>query len=78
MAKFKVYPPTVSEEELNLMLEAVSDGVAVVVVEDGKQTQTLIVFDNTGCIIRWPIVETFAARKGLRVDSHDHIVVKDQ
>lgn len=76
MAKFKVYPPPVSEEELNLMLEVVPEGVAVVAMENGVCVQTLLVFDNKGWISLWPIAETFAERKGLQLDPHARIVVQ--
>lgn len=76
MAKFKVYPPTVSEEELNLMLEVVPEGVAVVAMEDGKQTQTLLVFEDTGVVNLWPLAEEFAIRKKLRLDTSDRILVQ--
>lgn len=76
MAKFKVYPPTVSEEELNLMLEVVPEGVAVVAMEDGQQTQTLLVFEDTGVVNLWPLAEAFAIRKKLRLDTSDRILVQ--
>lgn len=75
MAKFKVYPPPVSEEELNLMLEVVPQGVAVVVMENGVLVQTLLVFEDTGVVNLYPIIEEFAKRKKLRLDSRGRIVV---